>query len=91
MTPKTRNLLIGLLAAVAAALTAYLQACTPAELAKARSAAELAPGQAECILAATRPAVEAPKELSLSEALEMRAAVQACFAAAPTSADAGAN
>ena len=85
MTPKTRNILLGLLAAVAAALTAYLQGCTPAQQARAAAAAD----QTECIAAAAKPALDAPKELSLSQALEIRAAIQACLAA--PAADAGAQ
>lgn len=61
MSPKTKALCIALLTAVAGALAAWLQACTPAQLDKADRAFE----QAQAHLACVREVERAYADLAL--------------------------
>jgi hypothetical protein len=49
MSPKLRNLLIALITAVAAAVVAYLQGCSPANLQQADRVFEAAQAQLACV------------------------------------------
>jgi hypothetical protein len=93
MSPKTKALCIALLTAVAGALAAWLQACTPSQLDKADRAFE----QAQAHLACVREVEQAYADLALepmaatpARAQEAFRALKAC-AKRETQADAGAE
>jgi hypothetical protein len=89
MQPKTKALLVALVSAVAAAVVAWLQACTPAQLDKADSALSAA-DEARAVAGCLRDVAEqyGDAELSESNAREALAALKACKPS-EQSADAG--
>jgi hypothetical protein len=95
MTPKTRNILIGVVAALATALTAYLQGCTPAQIAHVESATDRTFAQLDCAkraLEAHDDALVDPDLGDLPGAADLALALRNCLKPAPApTADAGAK
>ncbi len=87
MQPKTKALIATLITAVAAALVAWLQACTPAQLSKADSALSAA-DEARAVAGCLRDVAEQYADARPSEAAEALAALKACKPS-EQSADAG--
>ena len=93
MSNKTKGLLVALIAAVAAALTAYLQGCSPAQLQSADRAFETAQAELACIRSVERENADLlanPKAVTLAAAERLAEGLKACAKPAPA-ADAGAQ
>jgi hypothetical protein len=79
MSPKLRNLLIALITAVAAAVVAYLQGCSPANLQQADRVFEAA--QAQLLLD--------PESVTLASGKQLANDLRACLPSTANAADAG--
>jgi hypothetical protein len=92
MSPKLRNLLIALITAVAAAVVAYLQGCSPANLQQADRVFEAAQAQLACVRdvrAHNEALLLDPESVTLASGKQLANDLRACLPSNANAADAG--